>query len=110
MNNNTEKRQLKKWVIQAIISIMLFAMLYMCEQYTSEPATIVNNFREYALVHNTDFKYIYNNTANTMTTMVDMMFEPETARVFNNTPVAEETAEPTASPTPTATPTVTDEE
>lgn len=79
----SNKRQLKKWVIQAIISIILFSGLYLytaCPLPFSEP---VNNFCKYALSHNTDFKWIFDNTVSTMSTLADMMLNDNTNEVFN---------------------------
>ncbi len=78
---NSEKPVLKKWVGQTVMCIVIFLFLYMCTVYDMPFSKSVNNFRAYALAHNTDFKWIFNNTVSTMSTVADMLVEDENANV-----------------------------
>jgi len=101
MNSNSNKKLPKKLLIQAIISIFLFSILYLCELNPSAISEKVNNFREYALIHNTDFKYILNNTTSTVSTMTDILIDPEASAVFSPG-VPAETIPPSPAPSPNA--------
>lgn len=74
---DNEKNVSKKWVGQSIVCVAIFLFLYMCSVYDMPFSKSVNNFRTYALVHNTDFKWIFNNTVSTMSTVADMLVEGE---------------------------------
>lgn len=92
MKQNYEPKIPKKWVVQAIISMIIFSVMYTANQSTAETAEYINNFRKYALVHNTDFKQIFNNTITTMSAAVDLMFtaDADIADVFSNTEVEDD--------------------
>lgn len=91
-----ERPRLKKWVIQTIICAIIFSVLYASSKIENNISMQINNFRQYAMVHNTDFEWIYNNTVNMMSTVVDMMFTEDTESVFNNSVHEETETEPAA--------------